>query len=238
LKSSTRAVWRLSGWAVRTAVGLAVFLTVQPPNRLTAQGVLNQFSYDNLRLSGIQADVGLLGASELTGSTVGGLRVDYGRIAPHVRLLLGLSYFHSQFDQASRTRFERRLDSIVNPGTTDNINLGRIALSDIIGDIDFQLVFPQGNGITAYLGTGISIHARNGSGAAINGTFVEDALDVITAGLNGTMGFEFNLSRACRFTVDGRGVLSSGLKTVSLRTGIMFRLPAGREPAAGSRGRR
>jgi len=169
---------------------------------------------------------------------VGGLRVDYGRIAPHVRLLLGLSYFHSQFDQASRTRFERRLDSIVNPGTTDNINLGRIALSDIIGDIDFQLVFPQGNGITAYLGTGISIHARNGSGAAINGTFVEDALDVITAGLNGTMGFEFNLSRAWRFTVDGRGVLSSGLKTVSLRTGIMFRLPAAREPAAGSRGRR
>ena len=236
MRRSTELRW-LDGWTVRLAFAI-VCLTVYPSNRLASQGVLNQFSYDNLRLSGIQADVGLLGASELTGSTVGGLRVDYGRIAPHVRLLLGLSYFHSQFDQASRTRFERRLDSIVNPGTTDNINLGRIALSDIIGDIDFQLVFPQGNGITAYLGTGISIHARNGSGVAINGTFVEDALDVITAGLNGTMGFEFNLSRAWRFTVDGRGVLSSGLKTVSLRTGIMFRLPAAREPAAGSRGRR
>jgi hypothetical protein len=32
-----RAVWRLSGWAVRTAVGVAVLLTAQPPNRLTAQ---------------------------------------------------------------------------------------------------------------------------------------------------------------------------------------------------------
>ena len=214
---------------------VAVFLTAQPLNRLTAQGVLNQFSYENLRFSGIQLDAGLLGASELVGTTVGGVRVDYGRIAPRVRLLLGLSYFHSEFDQASRNRFERRLDSIVNPSKPDSINLGRISLSDVIGDIDFQLVFPQGHGITVYLGTGVSIHARNGSGAAINGTFVEDALDVITAGLNGTMGLEFNLSHAWRFTVDGRGVLSSGLKTVSLRTGIMYRLRGGREQGAGSR---
>ena len=212
-----------------------LLVAVRPSGRLAAQGLLNQFSYDNLRLSGIQLDAGLLGASDLTGSTVGGLRVDFGRIAPKVRLLLGLSYFHSQFDQRAINRFERRLDSIVNPSTPDNIDLGRISLSDIVGDIDFQLVFPQGHGITAYLGTGISVHARNGNGAAINGTFMEDALDVITAGLNGTMGFEFNLSRAWRFTVDGRGVLSSGLRSVSLRTGIMYRLRAGREQGAGSR---
>jgi hypothetical protein len=210
-------------------------LAVGPSGRLAAQGVLNQFSYDNLRLSGIQLDAGLLGASDLTGATIGGLRVDYGRIAPKVRLLLGLSYFHSRFDQQAINRFERRLDSIVNPGTPDAIDLGRISLSDIIGDIDFQFVFPQGHGVTAYLGTGISIHARNGGGAAINGTFMEDALDVITAGLNGTMGFEFNLSQAWRFTVDGRGVLSSGLRSVSLRTGIMYRLRGGREQGAGSR---
>jgi len=210
-------------------------LAVGPSGRLAAQGVLNQFSYDNLRLSGIQLDAGLLGASDLTGATVGGLRVDYGRIAPKVRLLLGLSYFHSRFDQQAINRFERRLDSIVNPSTHDSINLGRISLSDLIGDVDFQLVFPQGHGITAYLGTGVSIHVRNGSGAAINGTFVEDALDVITAGLNGTLGFEFNLSPAWRFTVDGRGVLSSGLRTASLRTGIMYRFRGSRERGAGSK---
>jgi hypothetical protein len=210
-------------------------LAVGPSGRLAAQGVLNQFSYDNLRLSGIQLDAGALGASDLTGATVAGLRVDYGRIAPKVRLLLGLSYFHSRFDQQAINRFERRLDSIVNPSTHDSINLGRISLSDLIGDVDFQFVFPQGHGITAYLGTGVSIHVRNGSGAAINGTFVEDALDLITAGLNGTMGFEFNLSPAWRFTVDGRGVLSSGLRTASLRTGIMYRFRGSRERGAGSK---
>ena len=214
---------------------VVLFLSIMPTFQLSAQGVLNQFSYDNLRFSGLQFDAGLLGASDLTGATVAGLRVDYGRIAPRVRLLLGLSYFHSQFDQQARDRFERRLDSIVNPSTPDSINLGRISLSDIIGDVDFQFVLPQGHGVTTYIGTGVSIHVRNGSGAAINGTFVEDALDVITAGLNGTMGVEVNLAPSWRFTVDGRGVLSSGLKTVSLRTGIMYRLPGTREKGAGSR---
>lgn len=218
-----------------TAVAIVVLLAVGPSGRLAGQGVLNQFSYENLRLSGIQLDVGVLGASELTGATVGGLRIDYGRIAPRVRLLLGLSYFRSQFDQDARRRFEQRLDSIVNPGSTDSIDLGRIRLADIIGDVDFQYVFPQSNGINAYIGVGVSVQARNGSGAAINGTFVEDALDVITAGVNGTMGFEFNLSPAWRFTIDGRGMLSSGLKTASVRTGIMYRLQAGREQSAGSR---
>ena len=212
-----------------------VLLAVGPLGRLAAQGVLNQFSYENLQLSGIQVDAGLLGASELAGTTVAGVRLDYGRIAPRVRLLLGLSYFHSQFDQDSRRRFEQRLDSIViDPSGDDTIRVGRISLSDIIGDVDFQLVFPQGHGINAYIGTGVSIHLRNGSGAAINGTFVEDALDVITAGLNGTMGFEFDLSKALRFTVDGRGMLSSGLKTASLRTGLMYRFRAGREQGTGS----
>jgi predicted dehydrogenase len=195
-----------------------------PTVQLSAQGVLNEFSYDNIRLSGIQVDLGVLGASQLMGTTVGGVRLDFGRIAPRVRLLLGLSYFKSDFDQESRTKFEQAIDSIVvDPSGDDTISVGKIALGDIVGDIDFQYVFPQGRGITAYVGTGLSIHLRNGSGPAINGTFVEDALDVVTAGLNGTIGFDFNLIRAVRFTVEGRGVLSSGLQTASLRTGLMFR---------------
>jgi hypothetical protein len=213
-----------------------LLLSLIPTFQLSAQGVLNQFSYDNLRLSGIQVDAGLLGASDLTGATVGGLRVDYGRIAPKVRLLLGVSYFRSEFDQQAHNRFVQRLQSIIiDPTHDDTIKIGRVTLSDVVGDVDFQFVFPQGHGVTAYLGTGVSVHARNGSGAAINGTFVKDALDVITAGLNGTMGFEFNLSPAWRFTLDGRGVLSSGLRAVSLRTGIMYRFKGGREQRAGSK---
>jgi opacity protein-like surface antigen len=210
-----------------TVCAVVLLLSVLPSFRLSAQGVLNQFSYDNLRLSGIQADLGVLGASKLTGAIVGGLRVDYGRIAPHVRLLFGLSYFRAQFDQETRTRFEQRLRSLViDPSGDDTIRVGRIFWSDLTGDVDFQLVFPQGQKATAYLGAGVGIHLRNGSGRAINGTFVEDALDEISAGLNGTVGVEFHLSPAWRFTLDGRGTLSSGLNTVSVRSGLMYRFRA------------
>lgn len=210
--------------------GAAVLLlSIFPTFRLSAQGVLNQFSYDNLRLSGIQLDAGPLGSSDLTGAVVAGLRLDYGMIAPRVRVLLGLSYFRSEFDAQARARFEQRIRQfVIDPAGDDTIRVGRIFWSDITGDLDLQYAIPQGRGVTAYVGLGASVHLRNGTGAAIKGTFVEDALDEVAAGLNASIGAEFSLSKAWRFTLDGRGVISSGLSTVSLRSGIMYRLGAAR----------
>ena len=209
---------------------VAVFLTtVRPSDRLSAQGVLNQFSYDSLKLWGIQADLGVLGASRLRGTVVGGIRLDYGRIAPRIRVLLGVSYFKGEFDRNATNQLAQRLRAIVNdPDSNFVIDVGRIMWSDLTTDVDLQYVLPQGHTVTAYLGTGLSLHIMNGSGKAINGTFVEDALDGVSAGLNGTMGFEIATSPAWRFTVEARGVLSTQLSTGSLRGGIMYRLPGKR----------
>ena len=227
MRSFTKTARRLDGWTV--SVAIVVCLTVYPSDRLFSQGPLNQFSYENLRFSGIQLDLGMLGASQLTGAVVGGVRVDYGRIAPRVRVLLGLSYFRSQFNRTARTRFEQRLQSLViDPSGDDTIRIGRIFWSDLIGDVDVQYVFPQGRAATAYLGLGVGVHVRNGSGQAINGTFVEDALDEIGAGLNGTMGLELHLSPAWRVAFDARGTLASGLNTASIRAGLMYRLKGSR----------
>jgi len=208
---------------------VGVLLSIVPSFQLSAQGVLNQFSYDNLRLSGIQIDAGPLGSSELTGAVVAGMRIDYGMIAPRVRVLLGLSYFRSQFDNEARTRFEQRIRQfVIDPANDDTIRVGRILLSDLTADLDLQYVIQQGRGVTTYIGAGASVHLRNGSGAAIKGTFVEDALDEVTAGFNAMIGAEFALSKAWRFTLDGRGVVSSGLSTISLRSGLMYRVGAAR----------
>jgi hypothetical protein len=207
---------------------VVVLLSIVPTFHLSAQGVLSQFSYDNLRFSGLQVDVGPLGSSDLKGAIVGGVRIDYGFIAPRVRVLLGLSYFRSEFDGAARRRFEERIRQFVNdPSQDDTIDVGRIFWSDVTGDLDLQYVVSQRRGITLYTGLGMSVHLRNGSGAAINGTFVEDALDEIGAGLNASCGAEFALSRTFRFTLDARGVLASGLSTLSLRSGFMVRLLTG-----------
>lgn len=207
---------------------IVVVLSILPSFHLSAQGVLNQFSYDNLRFSGIQIDAGPLGSSELTGTIAAGLRIDYGMIAPHVRVLLGLSYFRSQFDNQARARFEQRIRQfVIDPAGDDTIRVGRIFWSDVTADLDLQYAIPQGRGIMTYIGVGTSVHLRNGSGGFIKGTFVEDALDEVSAGFNMSIGAEFSLSKAWRFTVDGRGVVSSGLSTVSLRSGIMYRIGTG-----------
>ena len=207
----------------------ALVAAAAAPSRSSAQGVLNQFSYDSLKLWGIQADLGVLGASRLRGTVVGGIRIDYGRIAPHIRVLLGVSYFKGEFDRNATNQLAQRLRAIVNdPDSNFTIDVGRIMWSDLTTDVDLQYVLPQGRTVAAYLGAGLSLHFMNGSGKAINGTFVEDALDGVSAGLNGTMGFEIATSPTWRFTVEARGVLSTQLSTGSLRGGIMYRLPGRR----------
>jgi len=191
--------------------------------------VLDQFTYDSLKLSGLQLDLGALGASRLRGTVVGGARLDFGYVAPHVRVLLGLSYFKGEFNRKAIDELTRKLRSLVtDPDSNFTIDVGRITWSDLTGDVDLQYVFPQGRSLTTYLGLGASVHLRNGSGKAINGTFVEDALDGVSAGLNVTAGGDYVLGPRWRLTVEGRGVVSTDLSTVSLRAGVAYRFRAGR----------
>lgn len=215
--------------STRTLLVLAALAGAAPGGGLAAQRVLEQFSYQNLRPSGLQVDLGPLGADDLLGTLTGGVRVDYGLVAPKVRVLLGLSYFRGEFDGRARARFEQRLRNLViDPSGDDTIRVGRIYWSDLTADLDLQYVLPQGRSVTAYLGAGVGAHLRNGSGNAINGTFVEDALDGIAAAFNLSLGVEFHVSHAWRLTLDGRGVVSPDLSTVSLRGGVMYRIEGAR----------
>src|SRR5439155_1099991 len=138
----------------------------------------------------------------------GGVRLDYGFIAPKVRVLLGLSYFHADLSSEALRRYAEGLRRVVNdPDSNYTIQLGDITWSDLTGDLDLQYVMPQGHAVTLYLGLGVGIHLRNGSGKAIDGTFVEDALDQITAGGNGTIGAEIG-AKHWRVTVDGAGAIA------------------------------
>src|SRR2546422_543334 len=227
LSASTRAVGRRLLLPV-------MLLSACPPVRLSAQGFLSQFSYDNLKPSALQLDLGPVGGNNIRGTLTGGLRLDYGFIAPHVRVLLGVSYYKADFSSAARARFEQRLKSVViDPSADDTIRLGRITWSDVTGDVDLQYVLPQGRAVITYLGIGLGAHIRHGSGPAINGTFVQDALNSITAGLNGTIGAEVGANR-WRFTLEARGVLSSGVSTASLRSGVMYHWAGSRDKRPGT----
>lgn len=213
----------MTGSTRRIAWLAALALT---PAALGAQAVLEQFSYDELRPTGLQADVGMLVSGDLENTIVGGLRFDAGRLAPRFRVLLGLSYFRSDFDVEATARFEQRLREIViDPSGDDTISVGKVTWAHVVADADLQYVLVESAAGAVFVGGGVSVQFRNGSGPAIAGTFVEDALDDIGAGLNGMVGGEVRLVGPWRGAAELRGVLASGLSSASLRVGVMYRFP-------------
>ena len=196
-----------------------------------AQKVINEFSYENLRPSAVQLDLGIVNATQLEGATVGGLRFDYGRIAPKVRLLLGVSYFKGRLDDETTARYEQRIrDIVIDPAGDDTVRVGEIFWSNLILDMDFQYVIPQGKVVTTYIGAGIGVQLRNGSGTAIDGTFIDDALDQLAAAANVSIGVEARVTQGFYATGDLRGALSMGLTTLSARAGIMYRWAGAARP--------
>ena len=60
-------------------------------------------------------------------------------------------------------------------------------------------------------------------GPVIAGTFVEDALDTVAAGIDGALGLDVALVPRLALLAEVRGVLTSELQSVSARGGLMFR---------------
>lgn len=204
-------------------VALALLLAPAP---LAAQGFLERFSYEGLRLSGVGIEFGVVASDRLTSEPTAALRVDYGFIAPNTRLLFGVAYFKGEFSADEIAKFEARLRGVVRDPTSDfTIDVGSISLADIAGSIDLQYMFNPGGEVTPYLGLGLGVHVRNAAGLAIEGTFVDDALGTIAAGAAVSAGLEVTMTRWLRLTTDLRGEVTGELRTFTARGGLMFRFP-------------
>lgn len=212
-----------TSFSKRTVLTLAALWLA--PGSAHAQGFLEQFSYEGLGFSGIGFDIGPVGSDKLTTEVSGGVRVDYGMIAPRVRVMFGANYFKGELNQEEILQFERQLLQNVQDPTGDaTVDVGRITWSNLEATLDLQYLFPSGPRFLTYIGLGIGAHVRNASGTAIENTFVEDALDTIAASADLTLGMDFALSDNVLFTTDVRGSLSSELIMASVRVGFMYRI--------------
>jgi hypothetical protein len=91
--------------------------------------------------------------------------------------------------------------------------------------LDLQLVPILRGPVRPFIGVGAGAHLRFVEGPAIDGTFIEGALETVVAALNASAGFEIVLSPGLHLTAEGRGVLASGLRALSVRAGFMLRFP-------------
>ncbi|MFQ6047724.1 MAG: hypothetical protein ACE5PT_15425, partial [Gemmatimonadales bacterium] len=101
------------------------------------------------------------------------------------------------------------------------------ALTDVEADAVLEYPFFVRSRVETYVGLGAAVHVRNGSGDAIDGTFVEDALDTVAAGVLVSAGGRLTVGGRLLLTLDLSAGLTSELRTVSARSGLMYRFPVG-----------
>lgn len=205
----------------------ACLAALAAPRLARAQGFLDEFTSEGLRVSGFGIDFGGAWSDRLDPGFSGSFRVDLGTVAPRVRPLLSVSVLRSEYADDEIATLEQRLTAVVeDPSGEARVVIDSLRLTNVTIDLDLQYVVPVGR-VAPYAGLGVGVHLRDAQSAAIAGTIVEDALQAIVAAVNGTVGVEVAVSPRVRLTAEGRGVAASGLLALTARVGVMVRL-AGR----------
>ena len=140
-----------------------------------------------------------------------GLRMDLGYLGPGLRVVPSIGYWSADFKDGEVTEFEDRV-----------VDLGRIQWTDVKLALDTHVVWRVPYGLLTFAGVGAAAHILNGSGDGIDGTFVEDLLDSVTAGFNLHAGLEYPMTERVRIYGQGRYELLGDLQYLGLRSGIQF----------------
>ena len=173
----------------------ASVLLMLAPAMAQAQ-TLEDYDYENLSFRGVGLDVGYIWPTKVAATPSYGIRVDLGYLGPGLRVVPSLTYWSSELKRAELDRLAEQLYVWVMPG-----------------------------GFLTYLGAGFSAHMLNARGEGIKNTFVEDALDALSAGLTGLAGIEVEPLRQLRIFGEVCYTVLSDLRYPGLRFGASFMLP-------------
>jgi len=188
---------------------------------------LADFDYTNLSFRGVGVEWGYLFPTRVEPTQSVGVRVDLGYLGPGVRIVPSVTYWSSRFKRSEVAKLEDRVADLVVTQTGEprpQVSLGEIDWSDVALALDAHVVWRVPYGMLTYAGLGGAAHILNGKGAAINGTFVEDLLDSVTAGFNLHAGLEYPATDRVRLYTQGRYEVLGDLQYFQLRFGtqLMF----------------
>jgi hypothetical protein len=216
----------LVGGAVVVLGVLFAVLFILLGARPAAAQTLADYDYENLSFQGIMLDVGYMNGSRVESTVTYGGRVDLGLLGPGVRATLGFNRWSSFLVRSEVRRLEVQLEELIQEqtGMEVPVNLGDISWSDLAIHGDVHVMWEVPFGVFTYAGLGASAHILRGGGAAIEGTFVEDLLDSIRAGLNAHAGLEVPVHPRLRIVTEGRFEVLENLRYAQVRLGGQFDL--------------
>jgi hypothetical protein len=207
------------------AFALSLGMALMPVDG-SGQG-LADFDYENLSLRGFSLEGGYIWPTRVDPTYTLGMRLDLGYLGPGLRIVPGISYWSSRMKAGEVAELEAKVDELIlgeippTPGWTGT-DLGIINWSDLVLSLDGHFVWAIPLDLLSYVGGGISAHIMNGEGAAIAGTFVEDLLDTVTAGINFHAGLEYPWSDWLRMYGTARYEILEDLRYSELRAGVQI----------------
>jgi hypothetical protein len=212
-------VWTRAGAAAASIVAALV-----APGAAYSQD-LADFDYVNLSFRGVGAEVGYIFPSRVEPTASVGLRLDLGYLGPGVRVVPGVSWWSSRFRAPEVEELEDRVESLIAKATGEPapaIDLGVIEWSDLSLSVDTHLVWRVPFNLLTFAGVGAAAHFMNGAGESVNGTFIEDLLDSLTAGFNLHAGAEYPYSDRMRWYGQGRYEVMGDLQYFQIRLGAQL----------------
>ena len=204
------------------ALALSLGMALMPSNASGQE--LADFDYENLAFRGFSLEGGYLWPTRVDPTYSMGLRLDLGYLGPGLRIVPGISYWSSSMNASEVAELEDKVNALILGEVAPSpswmgTNLGIIDWSDLVLSLDGHFVWAIPFDLLSYAGAGVSAHIMNGEGAAISGTFVEDLLDTVTAGINVHAGLEYPFSDWFRFYGMARYEILEDLRYTELRMG-------------------
>ena len=188
-----------------------------------AQSLFERLNLDRLQLTALGASAGPVHPSRAHQAQGYGVYADYGHIARSWRVVFSATYWGSQFNDDVVETFEQRLrEQIIDPSGDDTLEIGSIDVSDIALEVDLRYTPRPNAAIRPYVGGGLGAHIINAESEFINDTFVESALDNISAGFAGFAGVDTAPVGRISFGVQARMNLISNLRYWSARALVTY----------------
>lgn len=220
-------------WWASAALGAVLAVAGGAP--LAAQD-LADFDYEHLSFRGVGLEWGYMWPSRVEPTQSFDLRMDLGYLGPGLRIVPSLGYWSSEFKPGEVEELETRVAELVvsQTGEPVTVDLGTIEWTDVKLGLDAHVVWRVPYDLLTFAGVGAAAHLLNGDGNAINGTFVEDLLDSVTAGFNLHAGLEYPFTDRVRGYGQGRYEVLGDLQYFQVRTGLQFMIggPAPGEESA------
>jgi hypothetical protein len=212
-------------WLVRAGIPAAAVALLMGPLAGSAEGQrLAEFDYENLKPRGAMLSGGWVRPGSVDPTSSFGGRVDLGFLGPGVRVTAGFSRWSSTLRRSEVAAFETQVADLIEAETGDrpNVNLGILTWSDVALHADAHVVWRVPGGLLTYVGGGGTAHVMRGGGDAIEGTFIEDLLNTIRAGVNLHAGLEVPVAERWRIVGESRLEVVQSVSYGQVRVGVQY----------------